>query len=151
MMALRLIFNILAVCGTAIFTGALLTIGLTLGAYWQSLTPGKFLDWFSKNSYLVGGTLPVYLATALLGLAGSIWLGWADTQQRYLWGAALACILGLLVITSVYHGPMNSQFIAKSIPLDRVPKALNMWLTLHTVRIALALAASVIGVIAVSR
>jgi hypothetical protein len=56
-----------------------------------------------------------------------------------------------LAITAVYHLPANSQFASKSISPDQIPRALNMWLTLHTVRIALGLIASVVGVIAVSR
>jgi anthrone oxygenase-like protein len=148
---IRLIFNVLAVCGTAAFTGALLTIGLTLGSHWKSLSPEAFLDWFSTNSHFIGRTLPVCLAATLLGLTGSLWLGWPDVQQRYLWGGALVCVLGLLVITAVYNGPMNSQFASKSVSPDQIPGALNMWLTLHAVRVALGVIASVVGVVAVSR
>jgi hypothetical protein len=38
---LRLILNILAVGGTSVFTGALLTIGLTLGSCWEELAAGR--------------------------------------------------------------------------------------------------------------
>ena len=148
---LRLIFNVLAVCGTAVFTGAMMNIGLSFVPYWQSLPPAEFLDWFSKNGSFIGRTIPLYLAPTLVGLAGSLWLGWSDSHQRMLWSAALVCIVGLLVITAVYHLPANSQFANKSISPDQIPRALNMWLTLHTVRIALGLIASVVGVIAVSR
>jgi hypothetical protein len=117
MITARRIFNILAVCGTAVFTGALMTIGLTLGSYWKSLSPAEFLDWFSKNSHFIGRTLPPCLTARL---------EWVDVQQRYLWGAALVCVVGLLVITSVYNGPMNSQFASKSVSPDQVPAALNI-------------------------
>jgi len=56
-----------------------------------------------------------------------------------------------LVITSVYNGPINSQFTSKSVPADRVPAILNVWLALHTIRIGLGLIASVIGIIAIRR
>lgn len=150
-MTLRLIFNILAVCGTPIFTGVLLTIGLTLGSYWKSLPPAEFLDGFAEQLHFIGRTLPVCLAAMLLGLAGSLWLGWANPQQRYLWGASLACIIGLLIITSIYNGPMNSQFASKAITPDQVPAALNIWMTAHAVRIVLGLVASVIAAIALTR
>ncbi len=42
-------FNILAICGTAGFSGVMLCIGVTLGGYWQSLPPQEFLDWFATN------------------------------------------------------------------------------------------------------
>lgn len=150
-MTLRLILNILAVCGTSAFTGALLAIGLTLGSYWRSLPPAAFLDWFSRKSHFIARALPVCLAASLLGLAGSLWSGWADARQRHLWSAALLCILGLLVITSRYNGPMNHRFASKSIPLDQVPAALDMWLSAHAIRIALGLAASAIAAFALGR
>jgi hypothetical protein len=45
----------------------------------------------------------------------------------------------------------RSAFAAKSIPLDQVPATLNLWLSLHAVRIALGLIASVVGLVAVAR
>ncbi|MDK1494167.1 hypothetical protein QN219_29810 [Sinorhizobium sp. 7-81] len=62
-------------------------------------------------------------------------------QQRYLWGVALVCIID--------NGPMNSQFVSKSIPPDRVAAVLSIRLMLHAVRIVLGLIASAMGVIAV--
>jgi hypothetical protein len=150
-MTLRLILNIIAVCGTAIFTGTMLNIGLSVVPYWQSLSPAEFLDWFSKNNHFIGRTIPLYVVPALLGLAGSLWLDWSEGRQRMLWGVALLCVVGLLVITAVYHLPTNSQFAAKSISPDQVPATLNVWLTLHSVRILLGLIASAFGVVAVSR
>ena len=72
---MRLIFKVFAVCGTAVFTGAMMDIGLCFVPYWQSLPPAEFLDWFSKNGSFVGRTIPLYLAPILIGLAGSLWLG----------------------------------------------------------------------------
>ncbi len=63
-MTARLVFNILPVCGTAVFTGGLLTIGLTLGSYWQSLPPIEFLDWFSKNSHFIARAIGLPLAAS---------------------------------------------------------------------------------------
>jgi hypothetical protein len=146
-----LIFNIAAICGAAVFTGAMMNIGLSFVPYWQSLPPAEFLDWFSRNGVFIGSTIPLYIAPTLVGLTGSLWLSWSDSYQRVLWAAALLCIIGLLVITAVYHLPTNSQFTAKSVPPDQVPTVLNMWLALHTVRIGLGLIASIIGIIAIRR
>ena len=60
-------------------------------------------------------------------------------------------MIGIFIITFVYHLPTNSPFAAKSIPLDQVPATLNLWLSLHAVRIALGLIASVVGLVAVAR
>lgn len=150
-MTTRLIFNILAVCGAAIFTGVMLNIGLTFGAYWKGLPPVEFLDWFSANNHLIARTIPLVVLPTLIGLAGSLWLGWTEPTARYLWLASLGCVIGILIITFSYHLPTNSAFAAKSVPLDQVPATLNLWLSLHSVRIALGLAASVLGVVAIAR
>jgi uncharacterized membrane protein len=147
----RLIFNVLAACGTSIFTGALLLIGLTLGSYWKGLPPAEFLEWFARNSHFISRTLPFCLAASLIGLVGSLGLGWSDAQQRYLWGAALACILGLLAVTAIYNGPMNRQFASQSVSADQAAAMLNVWLTAHAVRTALGLFASIISFVAVIR
>lgn len=150
-MTTRFIFNILAVCGTAIFTGALLNIGLTFGPYWKSLSSAEFLDWYARNLKFFTLTISLCLGTTLVGLLGSLWLGWSSIQHRALWGAALACIATLLTVTAIINVPLNSQFASKAVALDQVPAALNTWLTAHAVRVALALTASVLGVVAVSR
>ena len=150
-MSLRLVFNMLAVCGTGVFAGALLFIGVTLGAYWKSLSPVEFLDWFSRNSHFIARSLPICLAASIVGLAGSLWADWQSEQLKYIWGAALLCMAALLIITSLYNGPMNRQFASRSISPEQVHAALQVWLTAHTVRIVLSLAASAITAFAISR
>jgi hypothetical protein len=57
----------------------------------------------------------------------------------------------LLIITFTINGPMNTQFAAKSMASDKVPAALNRWLTAHWIRTTLGIIASVLSVIAVNR
>lgn len=147
-MLTRPIFNILAVCGSGAFAGALLTIGLTLGQYWRSLPPDEFLDWFSKNSTFVMRTIPFVLLPTLVGLVGSVWLSWPDRDQRLLWGSALACVILLLVVTAAGNGPLNSQFASKSVATAEVPGMLSKWMMFHAVRIALCSIASALAAIA---
>lgn len=147
---MNLIFHILAVCGTAVFTGFLLTTGLVFGGYWQSLTPTELLDWFSKHLNLFARPAPILLV-ALTGLAGSLFFDWTNVHQRYYWIASLLCMVLLLIITFTINGPMNTQFAAKAIEPDHVPSALNKWLTAHWIRTALGVIASVLSVIAVNR
>ena len=49
-----------------------------------------------------------------------------------------------------YYAPSNAAFAAKSIPVDQVPGKLGSWLIIHNFRIVLAVAASALGVWAVS-
>jgi hypothetical protein len=47
---MRLLFNNLAISGSAMFAGVTLAIGVTLGRYWKSLPASDFLDRFSQNN-----------------------------------------------------------------------------------------------------
>ena len=149
-MSARLVFNVLAVCGAAGFTGAMLVIGLMLGAYWKSLSAGVFLDWFSANAHLIGRIIPIFAIPTAVGLIGSLWSDWSQSSARALWLAALICLLALGAITAAYHLPTNSAFIAKSVPVEDVSTTLDRWLWLHTARIAFGLAAAVLAVVAMS-
>ncbi|WP_201863736.1 DUF1772 domain-containing protein [Microvirga soli] len=146
---MRLFFYIAAACGTAAFTGAMLTIGLVLGAYWESLPPAEFIEWFAENSYLIGRVIPLFVIPALIGLIGGSFCDRRSPQLKF-WLASLGCMIGILIITIVFHLPTNAAFNTRSIPLGDVGSMLDQWLWLHAVRIALGLAASILSVVAIS-
>jgi len=148
---MRLIFNILAITGSAMFAGAMLTIGVTLGGYWRSLPAAEFLDWFSQHSHFVMRTIPLVVVPTLIGLAGSVWLGWSEATMRMLWLGASICIAAVLLLTVTWFLPTNAQFVAKSVPLDQLPGKLDTWLMIHNLRIALAVVASVLGIVAITK
>jgi len=102
---MQLLFQILAVAGSAMFAGVMLAIGVILGGHWKALALADFLDWFAQHSELV----------------------------------TMACFV-----------PSNAAFTRKAIALDQVSAKLDTWLPLYNVRIALALAASVLGIVAVN-
>lgn len=150
-MTIRLIINVIAICAMALFTGAMLNIGLTLGAYWKSLPPAVFLDWFATNSHLIARTIPFFVLPAAIGLIGSIYLGWSVPPSRALWLTALACLAGVMIITFAYHLPTNARFVAKSIALESVSATLDRWLWLHIARIGLGVISTVLGIVALTR
>lgn len=147
-MKARSVAHVFAICGTASFTGAMVLIGLTFGAYWRSLPPAEFLDWFSHHSHLIGRAIPAFAVPSFLGLAASLWLAW-NTPQRLLWAGALICLAGVGLITALLHLPMNSQFVAKAVPLDQVGAMLDRWHSWHAARVCLGLLGSILGVLAV--
>ena len=146
-MNMRLPFYIAAVYGTAAFTGAMLTIGLVLGAYWKSLPPAEFLDWFAENSNLVARMIPLFVLPALAGLIGGA------IRQAFASIEALASFPGRhdrdFGHHICVHLPMNAEFNAKSVSLADVDPMLDRWLWLHTVRIVLGLATSILSVMAI--
>jgi hypothetical protein len=148
---MKLIFNILAISGSAMFAGVLLAIGVILGGSWKSLPAPDFLNVFNDNSQLISQIIAPVTITVLVGLAGSIWLSWGDKDARTLWLGAATCIMVLLVFTLLWFAPTNAQFSARSLPIDQVQAKRDMWLMLHNFRIVLAALASILGMIAISR
>ncbi|WP_324698893.1 DUF1772 domain-containing protein [Novosphingobium sp. RL4] len=146
-----LIFKILAVTGSAMFAGVMLAIGVILGSYWKGLPPAIFLDWFAANNHLVARAIPLVLLPALVGIAGMLVIEWSNPAVRNIWLASAACLLIVLLLTATLFVPANSAFAAKTVPLDQVRHKLDVWLGLHTVRIAFACISAVLGVWAVSR
>ena len=146
---MKLLFNIFAISGSAMFAGVLLAIGVLLGGYWQGLSAEAFLDSFNTFLPFVPRAIAVGLA-AVVGLIGSIWLSWGEKDVRTWWLLAGACIGILFVLTAVWFAPANGQFAARSLPLDQVVAKRDMWLMLHNLRIVLAALAAVLGIIAIS-
>ena len=89
------------------FAGAMLTIGVTLGGYWKSLPASEFLDPFSQNNRFIMQVIPLVVVPTLLGLAGSLWLGWSEGEPRVLWIGATLSIVAVLVVTVAWFVPTN--------------------------------------------
>ncbi|QDZ03051.1 DUF1772 domain-containing protein [Nitratireductor mangrovi] len=150
-MTLRLAANVLAVCASAAFAGAMLFIALALVAYWKSLSPAAFVDWFAANSHFIGRAMPVFILPALLGLAASAWLDWQAPASRWLWLGALAAILAVLAVTGLFHLPANARIAAGAVAPDDIPALLDRWLWLHVARILFAFAAAILAILAIAR
>lgn len=148
---MSLLFKILAVTGSAMFAGVMLAIGVILGGYWKSLPPADFLEWFAQHNQLVMRAIPIVVLPTLIGLAGVLWFDWSNGINRAIWFGAAGCIVAVLAITIAYYVPSNAAFAAKTVPVDQVSGKLDTWLMIHNLRIALAVAASALGVWAVSR
>lgn len=146
-----IIFKILAITGSAMFAGVMLAIGVILGGYWKSLPPAEFLDWFARNNGFIMRAIPVVVAPTLIGLAGMLWVSRGDSPARLIWLGAATCILAVLILTVVYFVPSNAAFAAKAIAPNQVASKLDTWLLIHSLRVALAFAASALGVWAISR
>ena len=145
---LRKGFYILAICGAAGFSGVMLSIGVILGRFWQSLEPSAFLQWFSEYSHFVSSAIPLVVLPTMIGLLGSVAVSWRIRGARNLWLAATLCVAAVLVITFVYFVPSNTAFVNADIAVADVAKKLSQWLSIHSVRIGLAMLAAVLGVLA---
>ena len=142
--------NTLGVVGTAAFAGVMICIGVTLGGYWPSLRAEEFLAWFERNNGYVARSVPVTVAPAILGLAGSLLASWGD-DDVWLWLTSALCVVTVLAMTMRYFVPANTAFANGRVDVDDVPGRLRQWLLVHSIRIALATTAAVVGCIAMQR
>ena len=139
-MSARTFFAYLGVAGTAAFVGNMLTIGLGFGGYWQSLEPTAFMAWFSQNFFrFLIPTVASVLPFSLVGLGASAWFSRADKSVQRYWIGALACIVVACLITAGYHLPRNVALVAQTMSAGEASRTLSMWLTMHWVRVAVAM------------
>jgi hypothetical protein len=140
----------IAIVAGGMFAGTMLTIGLTLGGYWQSLEPQAFLDWFAANERFVRRTIPVVALPTLAATVSAFALRRRD-PARVWWAGALAAWLGVAVLTFAWFVPANVDFASGSFPVEDVPDRLATWLRIHWARIGLGIVGASLGLVAFGR
>ena len=95
--------------------------------------------------------IPLVVVPTVVGLAGALWYDWQQPAARGLWLGAAVCIVAVLGLTMAYFAPTNAAFAARATALDQVSAKLDTWLLLHYLRVAVALTASVLGILAITR
>lgn len=148
---LRLIFYTLAICGTAGFSGVMITIGVSFGGYWRSLPPAEFLEWYGKNVQFVSNAIPIIVVPAFIGLIGAVWASWSVASVRNLWFVSCLLFIIVAIMTFAYFVPANTAFANSDIAVADVTAKLNQWVTIHYVRIGLAMLSAIFGCIAMAR
>ncbi|MGB9374315.1 MAG: hypothetical protein WCA82_09165, partial [Jiangellales bacterium] len=81
----RRVYLNLAVVGSAMFTGVMLTIGLALGRYWLSLEPQEFAAWFDANFILLLPCVALTLIPAFIGVGWLLKQDWRVPALRRGW------------------------------------------------------------------
>lgn len=148
---MQMLFKVFAVAGSAMFAGVMLAIGMILGGYWKGMPPAEFLDWLAKHGDLIQRVIPLVVVPTVVGLAGALSCDWRQPAARGLWLGAAVCIVAVLGLTMVYFAPTNAAFATKAVALDQVSAKLDTWLLLHYLRVAVALTAPVLGILAITR
>jgi uncharacterized membrane protein (DUF485 family) len=130
----RLVYLNVAVVGSAMFTGVMLTIGLALGRYWLDLAPQEFAAWFEANFILLLPCVVVTLVPAFIGVGWSLSKDWNVPRLRRGWLIALGGIGIASVITAVYHLPANFRLWGLDQTDSKVTSELHWWLIMHVPR-----------------
>lgn len=134
--------RLLSAAAWGLFAGAMLTEGLVLVPYWQSLTPAEFFSWYQANDQrLLGFFGRLTSLTVLLAIAAALVSLWQGQPGR--WLALLDAIISLMVIASffVYFQKANASFATASLRVEDVATQLKRWGSWHWGRTSLSFVA----------
>lgn len=140
--------SIITILGIGAFAGNMLNIGLTYAIHWQSLAPLDFMKSFAIDFPLLLGPTAATLLPAWLG---SLWLFLKTPkthESRKLWMFAFIGLTITIVQTSIYHLPMNLDFMALKYDDVTATNKLQGWVVSHWVRILVAITAGVYALLA---
>jgi hypothetical protein len=135
--------SIITILAIGAFVGNMVNIGLSHAVYWQSLDPIEFMKFFAIDFELLlvptaATVLPAWLGTLFVFLKSE-----KKSESRKYWLFAFATLSLTLIQTSIYHLPMNLDFVALKYDAATVPSKLNGWIMSHWIRIVIAIIAGI--------
>lgn len=138
--------SIIAILGIGAFAGNMLNIGLSHAVYWQSLDPIEFMQFFAIDFPLLlmptaATVLPAWLGTLFVFLKSE-----KKSESRKYWRFTIWGLTLTLIQTSVYHLPMNLDFVALKFDAVTATSKLNGWIISHWIRIGIAVISGVFTV-----
>jgi hypothetical protein len=143
---MRRILPYVTILAIGAFAGNMINIGLSYAVHWQSLDPIDFMESFKVDFPLLLGPTAVTLLPAWLG---SLWLflkSPGKTEVRKNWMYAFIGVSLTILITSVYHLPMNLNFMALEYDAATAASKLQGWVIFHWVRVVVAIASGVFAI-----
>lgn len=145
---MKRIIPIITIIAIGAFAGNMINIGLSYGIHWLSLDPIAFMESFAIDFPLL---LPPTALTLLPTWLGGLWLYLKSekaSQSKKYWLYAFIGITLTIIQTSVYHLPMNLDFMAIKYDAATATSKLNGWIIMHWVRVAVAIASGVFALLA---
>jgi hypothetical protein len=138
--------SIIAIIGIGAFVGNMLNIGLSHAMYWRSLEPIDFMQFFASDFPLL--LLPTAL-TLLPAWVGSLFVFLSSdkkSESRKYWKMAFWGLTLTIIQTSVYHLPMNLDFMALKYDAITATTKLNTWIISHWIRIIIAIVSGIYAI-----
>ena len=150
--------NFLAVLSTGLFAGGGTMVGLSFGVVFlglgglvPSMSGEQLVALFPKYWIAIACTIIPVALTKTASLAIAFFTSLKGSQVRKLWLWALGFWLLNCAITVGYHVQVViGSFMGKYAPEDMVG-TIQLWIALHWIRVALALASFVLAILAVTR
>lgn len=140
--------SFLTILSIGAFAGNMINIGLSYGIHWQSLEPIEFMKSFKVDFPLLLAPTALTLMPAWLG---SLWLFYKSEQQTQTKRLFLYSFLLLTLVviqTSVFHLPMNLDFMAMQYDAATASFKLHSWILSHWIRIGLAITSGIYALLA---
>jgi hypothetical protein len=137
----------ITIIAIAAFAGNMINIGLSYAIHWQSLDPTTFMETFKVDFPLLLGPTAITLMPAWLG---SLWLFLKSSKQsesRKNWMYAFTGLSLTILQTSVYHLPMNLNFMEMKYDAATAASKLQGWVIFHWIRVMVAITAGVFALI----
>lgn len=143
---MRQTISTIAIIGIAAFAGNMLNIGLSHAIYWQSLAPIDFMKFFAIDFPLLLVPTAVTLLPAWLGSLFVFLKSDKNSESRKYWRFAFWGLTITIMQTSVYHLPMNLDFMALKYDALTATSKLKGWIISHWIRIGIAIVAGVYAI-----
>jgi len=129
--------------GSVGFTAVMMTIGMGLGRQWVQIDSLEWADtWLATFLFLLP-CIAVTLTPAAIAVFLALRNAPQGSKERRYWQIAAAGLAVSVLITLVYHLPVNIRVWTGDFTADEATTQLNQWLLLHAVRTLVALAAVV--------
>ncbi|WP_415400978.1 anthrone oxygenase family protein [Tateyamaria sp. SN3-11] len=148
------ISKLLALLFSSGFSAGLLVTSIVIVDSWGQMNPAAAVDWFAVYGLTLGFVMaPLGGLAVLFSLVAfvSILIRGKDRAQKIAWLLALACTVGTMALLPIYFGEANTRFFEKTIELPQVAEEIERWASWNWVRTNLALAATVVILIALAR
>lgn len=143
---MKQIVSIIAIIGIGAFAGNMLNIGFSHAIYWQSLDPIEFMQFFAIDFPLLLVPTAITLLPAWLGSLFVFLKSDKKSESRRYWKIAFWGLTITIIQTSVYHLPMNLNFMALNYDALTATSKLNGWIISHWIRVGIAILSGVYAI-----
>lgn len=139
--------SIIAIIAIGAFIGNMLNISLSHAIYWQSLDPIEFMKFFAIDFPMLLVPTAISLLPAWLGTLFVFCKSEKKSESRKFWLYAFLCLSLTIMQTSIYHLPMNFDFMAIKYDAATATSKLSGWIISHWIRIGIAIGAGVYAIL----
>ena len=138
--------SIITIISIGAFAGNMLNIGLSHAIYWQSLDPIEFMEFFAIDFPMLLVPTALTLLPAWLGSLFVFLKSDKNSESRKYWRIAFLGLTLTIIQTSIYHLPMNLDFMAIKYDAETATSKLNGWIISHWLRIGIAILSGVYAI-----